>query len=50
MATTMQAAIHLGPNYIENLEVCRNTNFRGTPEYLPYHSEVCIASSSWDSE
>ena len=23
----MKAAIHLGPNYVENLEVYRNTNF-----------------------
>ena len=27
MSTTMKAAIHLGPNYVENLEVFRNTNF-----------------------
>ena len=27
MSTTMKAAIHLGPNYIEILEVYRNTNF-----------------------
>ena len=27
MSTTMKAAIHLGPNYVENLEVYRNTNF-----------------------
>ena len=27
MSTTMKAAIHLRPNYVENLEVYRNTNF-----------------------
>ena len=27
MSATMKAAIHLGPNYIENVEVYRNTNF-----------------------
>ena len=27
MSGTMKAAIHLGPSYIENLEVYRNTNF-----------------------
>ena len=27
MSTTMNAAIHLGPNYVEILEVHRNTNF-----------------------
>ena len=27
MLTTMKAAIHLGPNYIDNLEVYKNTNF-----------------------
>ena len=27
MSTTMEAAIHFGPNYVENLEVSRNTNF-----------------------
>ena len=27
MSTTMKASVHLGPNYNENLEVYRNTNF-----------------------
>ena len=27
MSTTVKAAVHLGPNYTENLEVYRNTNF-----------------------
>ena len=27
MASTMKAAIHLGPTYIENLEVFKNANF-----------------------
>ena len=27
MSTTIKAATHLGPNYVENLEVSRNTNF-----------------------
>ena len=27
MSTTMKAAIHLGPNYVEHLDVYRNTNF-----------------------
>ena len=27
MSTTKKASVHLGPNYNENLEVCRNTNF-----------------------
>ena len=27
MSTTKKASVHLGPNYTENLEVCRNTNF-----------------------
>ena len=27
MSTTTEAAIHLGPNYVEKLEVYRNTNF-----------------------
>ena len=27
MSTTMKAAIHLGPTYVENLEVFRITNF-----------------------
>ena len=27
MSSTMKAAIHLGPNYTENLEVFKNTNF-----------------------
>ena len=28
-STTMKASIHLGPNYVEILEVYRNTNFEG---------------------
>ena len=27
MSTTMKADVHLGPNYKDNLEVIRNTNF-----------------------
>ena len=27
MLTTVKAAVHLGPNYTEELEVYRNTNF-----------------------
>ena len=27
MSSTMKAAIHLGPNYTENVEVYKNTNF-----------------------
>ena len=27
MSTTMKAAMHLGPHYVENLEVYKNTNF-----------------------
>ena len=27
MSSSMKAAIHLGPNYLENLEVYKNTNF-----------------------
>ena len=28
MATTMKAAVHLGPNYTENMEVCKHANFK----------------------
>ena len=28
MATTMKAAVHLGPNYTENMEVSKNANFK----------------------
>ena len=28
MASTMKAAVHLGPNYTENMEVCKNANFK----------------------
>ena len=27
MATTMKAAVHLGPNYTKNMELCKNANF-----------------------
>ena len=36
MSATMKAAIHLGPNYIEHLEVYRNT------EFIRYHAEIDI--------
>ena len=49
MSTAMKAAIHLGPNYNEYLEVCSNTNFEEL-QNVPYYSEVGIASSSGDSE
>ena len=39
----MEAAIHLGPNYIDNLEVYRKTNF----EEL---ADIDIGPSSWNSE
>ena len=29
MATAMKAAVHLGPNHTENMEVCKNANFEG---------------------
>ena len=27
MAKTMKAAVHFGPNYMGNMEVCKNANF-----------------------
>ena len=34
MASSMKAAIHLAPNSLANLEVCKNTNFEGNSESL----------------
>ena len=30
MSSPMKAAIHLGPNYLSNSEICKNTKFEGT--------------------
>ena len=50
MSTTMKATIHLGPNYVENLEVYWNTNFEELQNKIRYHTEVDIGPSSGDSE
>ena len=43
MTTTMKAAIHLGPNYTENLEVFRNTSSRNSRIYsTSLRSWYCI--------
>ena len=34
MSTTTKAAIHLGPNSVENLEVHRNTNFKEIQDFF----------------
>ena len=47
MSTTMKAAIHMGQNYNENLEVFRNPNFFKIFSIL---LRIGIASSSGDSE
>ena len=50
LGKSLKAAIHLGPNHIENTEVSKNHKLRVTSEFIGYHSAVGIASSSGDSE
>ena len=61
MSSSMKAAIHLGPNYLANLEVCKNTNFEEiesifniTEKWIMEHSEEILnvkrlvsSSASW---
>ena len=49
MASSMKAAIHLGPNYLVNLEVYKNTNFEEiqslfniTQKLIVEHSEEIL--------
>ena len=49
MSSAMLSVIHLGPNYIENLEVCKNTNFEEilslfgiTQKLMAEHSEEIL--------
>ena len=50
ISSTVEAAIHLGPRYTDNLEVYKNTNLEGNSEFIRYHSEVDIGSFWWNSE
>ena len=40
VSTTKKASVHLGPNYSENLEVCRNTNFEELKTLFDITQEV----------
>ena len=42
MSSSMQAAIHLGPNYLANLEVYNE--LRGNSELIQYHSDIDIGA------
>ena len=41
-STTTKAAVHLGPNYVENLEFFRITNFEELQNFYRYHAEIDI--------
>ena len=43
-STTINAAVHLGPNYNEILEVYRNTKLRRAQEFVRYHEEIDIGT------
>ena len=46
----MQAAIHLGPNYLAMLEVCKNTNFEEIQKKLVLeHSEEILDVNTIES-
>ena len=56
MSSSMKAAIHLGPNYSENLEVYKNTNFEEiqslfkiTQKLFLEHSEVIVNVNTIES-
>ena len=40
MSSSMKAAIHLGPNYLTNVEIYKNTNFEEDWKFIQYYSEV----------
>ena len=44
MSSTMKAVIHFGPNYTDNFEAYKNTNFEEIQSLfgIRYHSEVDI--------
>ena len=52
MSSSMKAAIHLGPNYLANLEVYKNTEhkLRGNSELIRYHTEIDIRAFWRNSE
>ena len=57
MFSSMKAAIHLGPNYLANLEVYKNTNFEEIPSLfnitqrlILQHSEEILNVNTIDSE
>ena len=56
MSSSMKAAIHVGPNYLANLEVYKNTNFEGiqsifniTQILILEHSEEILNVNTIDS-
>ena len=49
-STTMKAAVHLGPNYNEILEVSRNTNFEELNNLFHITQEIDIGTCSRNSE
>ena len=56
MAFSLKAAIHLGPNYLANLEVYKNTNFEEieslfnvTQKLILEHSEEILIVNAVDS-
>ena len=50
MSTTKKASVHLGPNYNENLEVYRNTNFEELKTLFDITQEVDLGPEFRDSE
>ena len=56
MASSMKAAIHLGPNYLANMKVYKNTNFEEiqtlfniTQKLILEHSEEILNVNTIDS-
>ena len=46
----MKAAIHKGRNYMENLEIYKNTNFEEQSEFVRHHPEIGNIQAAGESE
>ena len=50
MSSSIKAAIHLGPNYLANLEVHKNTNFEEIQSLFNMTQKLILGHSERDSE
>ena len=50
MSSSMKAAIHLGPDYLTNSEICRNTNFEEIESLFNITQKLIMEHSEENSE